>query len=91
MSERASLSLIQLDIEMPRKGGIEATRDIRSMEASGRLSSRIPIIAVSANARSGQIESVRHDSLGSTSIFASFCRVISADWTDARRRHGRIC
>jgi len=54
------LPLIQLDIEMPRKGGIEATQDIRSMEASGRLSSRIPIIAVSANARSGQVESVRH-------------------------------
>jgi len=53
------LSLIQLDIEMPRKGGLEATQDIRSMEASGISPSRIPIIAVSANARSGQIESVR--------------------------------
>jgi len=30
------------------------------MEASGISSSRIPIIAVSANARSGQIESVSH-------------------------------
>jgi CheY-like chemotaxis protein len=29
------------------------------LEASGSLSSRIPIIAVSANARLGQIESVR--------------------------------
>lgn len=54
------LLLIEPDIEMPRKGGLEATRDIRSMEAGGRLATRIPIIAVSANARSGQIESVSH-------------------------------
>jgi CheY-like chemotaxis protein len=53
---------------MPRKGGLEATQDIRSLEASGRLSSRIPIIAVSANARSGQIETVRYPSFRSVLI-----------------------
>jgi CheY-like chemotaxis protein len=53
---------------MPRKGGLEATQDIRAMEASGRSSSRIPIIAVSANARSGQIETVRYPSLRSVLI-----------------------
>jgi CheY-like chemotaxis protein len=73
MGERSSccvsrLSLIHLDIEMPRKGGLEATQDIRSMEADGRLSSRIPVIAVSANARSGQIEAVRYFSLDSAIV-----------------------
>jgi CheY-like chemotaxis protein len=57
---------------MPRKGGIEAAQDIRSMEASGRLSSQIPIIAVSANARSGQIESVRGLLFGISNALASF-------------------
>lgn len=69
------LSLIQLDIEMPRKGGIEAAKDIRSMEASGLLTSRIPIIAVSANARSGQIESVSHFFLVSATP-SSLCHLL---------------
>ena len=69
---------------MPRKGGIEATQDIRAMEARGILSSRIPIIAVSANARSGQVEAVRPSSSAMTWIFANSRHVISADSTDAR-------
>jgi hypothetical protein len=60
------------------------------MEASGRLSSRIPIIAVSANARSGQVESVRHSHVSNALDSHQFCPVISADSTDAQCRDERI-
>lgn len=57
-SHRRVSTAKQTDIEMPRKGGIEATRDIKAMEADGTLLHRTPIIAVTANARLGQIQLV---------------------------------
>ncbi|KAK8061356.1 two-component system protein B [Apiospora phragmitis] len=54
------LSVIMMDMEMPIKDGLSCTRDIREMEADGKLKSpRIPIIAVSANARMEQIEEAK--------------------------------
>ncbi|KAI5867747.1 hypothetical protein GGS23DRAFT_602697 [Durotheca rogersii] len=50
------LSLILMDIEMPVQDGLTCTRKIRELEKAGRLKGpRIPIIAVSANARVEQI------------------------------------
>lgn len=50
------LSLILMDIEMPIQDGLTCTRKIRELEKSGHLKGpRIPIIAVSANARMEQI------------------------------------
>ncbi|KAI1101002.1 hypothetical protein F4804DRAFT_348041 [Jackrogersella minutella] len=50
------LSLILMDIEMPIQDGLTCTRKIRELEKTGRLKGpRIPIIAVSANARMEQI------------------------------------
>jgi PAS domain S-box-containing protein len=40
--------------------GLEATRTIRAMEASGELNSYVPVIAVTANARSEQQQTARH-------------------------------
>ncbi|RYP27582.1 hypothetical protein DL766_006308 [Monosporascus sp. MC13-8B] len=50
------LDLILMDIEMPSMDGLTCTRNIREMERAGQLAgSRIPIVAVSANARAEQI------------------------------------
>ncbi|KAI8956530.1 hypothetical protein F5Y11DRAFT_353583 [Daldinia sp. FL1419] len=50
------LSLILMDIEMPIQDGLTCTRKIRELEKTGYFKGpRIPIIAVSANARMEQI------------------------------------
>ncbi|KAK4102273.1 putative histidine kinase group protein [Parathielavia hyrcaniae] len=54
------LSVILMDIEMPIQDGLTCTRNIRELERSGRIvGGRIPIIAVSANARLEQIVEAR--------------------------------
>ncbi|KAL2135582.1 hypothetical protein VTI74DRAFT_7858 [Chaetomium olivicolor] len=50
------LSMILMDIEMPVQDGLTCTRNIRELERAGKISGgRIPIIAVSANARMEQV------------------------------------
>jgi CheY-like chemotaxis protein len=49
------LSLVLMDIEMPVMNGIEATQNIRRFQAEGLLTEHVPIIAITANARSEQI------------------------------------
>lgn len=44
-----------MDIEMPIMNGLECTQRIREAERGGWLAGRLPIIAVSANAREGQV------------------------------------
>jgi CheY-like chemotaxis protein len=51
-----TISLILMDIEMPKMDGLTATREIRTWEHAGRLTGHIPVIAVSANARQEQRE-----------------------------------
>jgi CheY-like chemotaxis protein len=48
--------IILMDLEMPIMNGIVATEEIREREASGKLSGRIPIIAVTGNARAGYMD-----------------------------------
>ena len=45
-----------MDLEMPIMNGIIATEEIRAREASGKISGRIPIIAVTGNARAGYMD-----------------------------------
>ncbi|KAH7634988.1 putative histidine kinase group protein [Sordaria sp. MPI-SDFR-AT-0083] len=50
------LSVILMDIEMPVQDGLTCTRNIRELERQGKITGgRLPIIAVSANARIEQI------------------------------------
>ncbi|KAK3363394.1 hypothetical protein B0T25DRAFT_39636 [Lasiosphaeria hispida] len=50
------LSIILMDIEMPIQDGLTCTRNIRELEREGKIrGGRLPIIAVSANARMEQI------------------------------------
>ncbi|KAF2097032.1 aerobic respiration control sensor protein arcB [Rhizodiscina lignyota] len=49
------LSVILMDLEMPNMDGLTCVREIRKMEAGGKINTRIPIIAVTANVRDEQV------------------------------------
>ncbi|KAF4555590.1 Histidine kinase-, DNA gyrase B-, and HSP90-like ATPase-like protein 3 [Elsinoe fawcettii] len=49
------LSVILMDLEMPVLDGLSCVKQIREMETRGEIRGRVPVIAVTANARSEQI------------------------------------
>ncbi|KAK4574723.1 hypothetical protein LTR86_001564 [Recurvomyces mirabilis] len=49
------LSLILLDLEMPTMDGLTCIGHIRNWQAIGKINEHVPVIAVTANARSEQI------------------------------------
>lgn len=49
------LSIVLLDLEMPTMDGLTCIRHIRERQQSGSITSHVPVIAVTANARSEQI------------------------------------
>jgi len=51
--------VILMDCEMPVMDGLTAVREIRRMESSGELPVRNKVVALTGNAREGQIESAR--------------------------------
>ena len=53
--ERLSVSVILMDLEMPVMDGLTCVREIRRLEREGLLIQTIPVIAVTANARMGQM------------------------------------
>jgi CheY-like chemotaxis protein len=53
------LSVILMDLEMPVMDGLTCVRRIRELEVEGLLSIRLPIIAVTANARGEQIAAAK--------------------------------
>ena len=50
------ISVILMDQEMPVMDGLTCTKEIRGLEEKGDVVSHVPIIAVTANARSEQID-----------------------------------
>lgn len=54
-SDGKHLSVILMDLEMPVMDGLTCVRKIREMEAAGLIKVHLPIIAVTANARSEQV------------------------------------
>lgn len=52
---RMELSLILMDLEMPIMDGLTCCRRIRDLEREGKILGRVPIIAVTANARVQQM------------------------------------
>jgi signal transduction histidine kinase/CheY-like chemotaxis protein len=50
-------SVILMDLEMPVMDGLTCTRKIRELQKTGQVVRHVPIIAVSANARSAHIDS----------------------------------
>ncbi|TLD27691.1 putative hsp90-like protein [Venturia nashicola] len=57
------LTLILMDIEMPIMSGTEATHEIRSLTANGQIRAHVPIIAITANARSEQIAQAKESGM----------------------------
>ncbi|THV69362.1 hypothetical protein D6C99_09914 [Aureobasidium pullulans] len=55
-SNAVELDVILMDWEMPVLNGIDCTKQIRQLEAQGSLTTHLPIIVTSANARPKQIE-----------------------------------
>ncbi|PZC99146.1 BaeS, Signal transduction histidine kinase [Pyrenophora tritici-repentis] len=53
------LSIILMDCEMPEMDGLTCCRKIREMEQNGELNRHVPIIAVTANIRGGQIDTAK--------------------------------
>jgi len=51
------LSIVLLDLEMPIMDGLTCIRHIREKQLSGEILGHVPVIAVTANARSEQINS----------------------------------
>lgn len=49
------LSVILMDLEMPVLGGLGCVKQIRELQRGGQLVAHVPVIAVTANARSEQI------------------------------------
>jgi len=56
MFEKNGYDLILMDENMPRMNGIEATKKIRELEKRRNVEEPIPIIALTANAVSGDRE-----------------------------------
>lgn len=54
-----NLSVVLMDIEMPVMDGLNCTRRIRELERDGKIVGHLPIIAVTANARRGQVEQMK--------------------------------
>ncbi|KAF2219164.1 hypothetical protein BDZ85DRAFT_322532 [Elsinoe ampelina] len=54
-SPPVNLSCILMDLEMPILGGLGCVKKIRELQSMGKLTRHIPTIAVTANARSEQI------------------------------------
>lgn len=54
--EQGNYDIIFMDIQMPVMDGIEATRNIRKIEANRKVKTHIPIIAMTANTLKGDKE-----------------------------------
>ncbi|KAF2219000.1 hypothetical protein BDZ85DRAFT_61750 [Elsinoe ampelina] len=54
-SSLPELSIILMDVEMPIMDGLTCAARIRQLQGEGKIQGHIPIIAVSANARSEQV------------------------------------
>jgi CheY-like chemotaxis protein len=61
--EGRDLSIILMDLEMPRMGGLECVRKIRVMEKAGEIHGHIPVVAVTANVREEQVRVARESGM----------------------------
>ena len=57
-SKQIPLDVVLMDIEMPVMDGLQCTKQIRALQEKGVITSHIPIIATTANARQEQKDSI---------------------------------
>jgi CheY-like chemotaxis protein len=72
------LTIVLMDQEMPVMDGMECTKAIRRMEAQRQFVEHVPIIGVTANARTEQIEALMD--AGMVSLFPDTLYIIFADY-----------
>ncbi|KAI9739015.1 MAG: hypothetical protein M1818_005329 [Claussenomyces sp. TS43310] len=63
------LSVILMDLEMPVMDGLTCVKEIRSLEAVGKLTGHIPVVAVTANVRSEQLTIAKEAGMASIPSF----------------------
>lgn len=59
------LDVILMDLEMPVMDGLTCVKKIRDLQKEGRIRGHLPVIAVTANARSEQIANAREEGMDS--------------------------
>ena len=64
-----SLDVVLMDIEMPIMDGLTCARKIRELQKEGTIVNHIPVIAVSANARSEQILTAKNAGMVSPPLY----------------------
>lgn len=57
-TEAVDFDIILMDVEMPIMDGITCTRRIRQLEGEGKLTRHMHVIAITANARKEQLDTV---------------------------------
>ncbi|KAL8709688.1 MAG: hypothetical protein Q9220_005628 [cf. Caloplaca sp. 1 TL-2023] len=62
-AKAVDLGVILMDLEMPVMDGLTCARKIRELQRSGEIIRHVPIIAVTANARSEQISTARESGM----------------------------
>ncbi|KAJ4390769.1 hypothetical protein N0V93_004367 [Gnomoniopsis smithogilvyi] len=60
-----ALNVVLMDLEMPVMDGLTCTKKIREMQKQGKIRGYVPVIAVTANARSEQIATARDSGMAS--------------------------
>jgi CheY-like chemotaxis protein len=75
--DRLDLHVVLMDQEMPIMDGLECTKVIREWEREAKLSSHVPIIGVTANARQQQIDALINAGMVSKPILLLFTRSLA--------------
>jgi CheY-like chemotaxis protein len=60
-----TLSVVLMDLEMPVMDGLTCVKKIRELQKEGKITAHIPVIAVTANARSEQIALAKESGMDS--------------------------
>ncbi|KUJ18979.1 putative histidine kinase M3YPp [Mollisia scopiformis] len=64
-SSGTELSIVLMDLEMPVMDGLTCVKEIRKLQQEGKIVGHIPVIAVTANARSEQISMAKEAGMDS--------------------------
>jgi len=59
------LDVILMDLEMPVMDGLTAVKEIRTLQAEGKVVCHVPTLCLTANARSAQIDTAREAGMDS--------------------------